>query len=167
MTKEHSFDIESNFDRQELVNAINQTKKELENRYDFRTSPFEINFDDKNKLIIITAEDDYKLKALIDTLVIRATKRGLSPKIFDLSFPVEQASGGFSRKPIKLISGITSENAKTINKLIRDSFKRAKTQVQGEIVRVFSSSIDELQAIQGLLRETKEIKIPLQFTNFR
>lgn len=164
---DHSFDIESKYSKQELLDAIEQTKKELANRYDFRGVAFELEYVEKDHLLNVSAGSDYQLKALVDTLLQRAVKRGIAVATFDLSSPPEEGSGGSMRQKIKLIAGISSEIGKEISKVIRDNFKKAKAQIQGETVRVVSPSIDELQAIQNYLRESKDIKIPLQFANYR
>ena len=164
---DHSFDIESKYSKQDLLDAIEQTRKELANRYDFRDTKFEIEYNEKDHQLLVLAGSDYQLKALIDTLLQRAAKRGIAVATFDLSSPPEKASGESLRQKIKLIAGISSDIAKEITKLIRDNFKKSKGQIQGETVRVVSPSIDELQAIQNFLREEKSIKIPLQFANYR
>ena len=164
---DHSFDIESKYSKQDLLDAIEQTKKELSNRYDFRGAHFEIEYVEKEHVLNVLAGNEYQLKALIDTLLQRASKRGIVVATFDLSLSPEKASGEAMRQKIKLIAGISSDIAKQISKIIRDSFKKAKPQIQGETVRVVSASIDELQAIQAMLHEVKEIKIPLQFANYR
>lgn len=161
---DHSFDIVSEIDRQELTNALDQARKELAVRYDFRGVDTEIKSEEKQ--LIITTADEYKLKAVRDILESKILNRGLDLKI--LGEPKnEPASGGAIRSTIPLVAGISSEVAKKINKTIRDKFPKIKTQVQGEEIRVSGSKIDELQGIMQFLKNTDEISIPLQFTNYR
>ncbi len=161
---EHFFDIVSKIDTQELSNALDQTRKEIAVRYDFRDVPTEIKHEG-DQLIILTA-DEYKLKAVRDVLESKLMRRGLSLKI--LGTPKnEPASGGQIRSIIPLTSGIPAEKAKLINKLIREQFPRIKTTVQGDEMRVAGKSIDELQAIMQLLRDSSQVDIPLQFINYR
>ncbi len=168
MASDHSFDIVSEIDMQELTNALDQTRKEIIVRYDFKGVPVEIEQKtekDKKELIITTA-DEYKLKAVMDMLESKLLKRNLDLKI--LGKPKnEPATGGSIRSTIPLVAGISSEKAKPINKLIRDAFPKAKPQIQGETIRVVSSSIDELQAIMVMLKSSDQIDIPLQFENYR
>lgn len=168
MASDHSFDIVSEIDMQELSNALDQTRKEIIVRYDFKGVPVEIeqkNEKDKKELVITTA-DEYKLKAVMEMLESKLLKRGLDLKI--LGTPKnEPATGGTIRSTIPLVAGISSEKAKPITKLIRESFPKAKPQIQGETIRVVSSSIDELQAIMSLLKDSDQVDIPLQFENYR
>lgn len=168
MASDHSFDIVSEIDQQELTNALDQARKEILTRYDFKGVPVEIenkNEKDKKELVITTA-DEYKLKAVMDMLESKLLKRDLDLKI--LGKPKnEPATGGQVRSTIPLMAGVSAEKAKVINKLVRDAFPKVKTQVQGEEVRVVSSSIDDLQAVMNLLKNSDQIDIPLQFTNYR
>ncbi|MEZ4210509.1 MAG: YajQ family cyclic di-GMP-binding protein [Patescibacteria group bacterium] len=164
MASEHSFDIVSEIDRQELTNALDQARKELAVRYDFKDVTTDIK--DEEKQLVITTADDYKLKAVMDIVESKILKRGLDLKI--LGTPKnEPASGGAVRSTIPLVAGISSEHAKVINKTVRDAFPKIKTQVQGEEVRVVSNSIDDLQGVMQLLKTSDKITIPLQFTNYR
>jgi len=133
-------------------------------RYDFRGISTEIKHEG-DKLVILTA-DEYKLKAVRDILESKLMRRGLDLKI--LGEPKnEPASGGQIRSTVPLVSGISSDKTKLVNKLIREQFPKAKTVVQGDEMRVQSKSIDELQAIMQLLKNSPQIDIPLQFTNYR
>ena len=168
MASDHSFDIVSEIDHQELTNALDQTRKEILARYDFKGVPVEIEHKgekDKKELVITTA-DEYKLKAVMDMLGSKLLKRGLDLKI--LGTPKnEPATGGTIRSTIPLVAGVSAEKAKVINKLIRDTYPKVKTQIQGEEVRVTSGSIDDLQAVMTLLADSPQVDIPLQFTNYR
>ncbi len=168
MASDHSFDIVSEIDQQELSNALDQARKEILTRYDFKGVPVEIEHKDEKekKELIITTADDYKLKAVMDMLESKLLKRNLDLKI--LGKPKnEPASGGQVRSTIPLVAGVSSEKAKAINKLIREVFPKVKTQIQGEEVRVTAASIDDLQAVMDLLRSSDHVDIPLQFTNYR
>ncbi len=166
MASEFSFDITSDFDKQEFANAIDQTKREIINRFDFKNVLAEIENNEKEKELVINTESDYKLTSILDILESKMVKRDVSLKILDKSLVIEPASGGTIRKKIKLRSGMTSEQAKKISKMIRDSFPKAKPIIQGESVRVISKSKDELQEIMGMLRGA-DLDFPLEFGNYR
>jgi len=168
MASDHSLDIVSEIDMQELANALDQTRKEIVVRYDFKGVPVEIEHKDEKekKELVITTADDYKLKAVMDMLQSKLLKRGLDLQI--LGTPKnEPASGGQVRSTIPLVAGIAQEKAKVINKLIRDTYPKVKTQIQGETIRATSASIDDLQAVMALLKDSDQVDIPLQFENFR
>ena len=159
-----SFDIESKFDRQELVNALDQAKRELGFRYDFNNSPYEINLEKEE--LIINAEDDYKMKAILDIIVAKLIARKLDTRVLDLSGENEKAAGNTVRKKIKLIAGLDKEKTKEITKFINTTFKKIKVSIQGEEIRVSSASKDTLQEVMSELK-TKDFGVPLQFTNYR
>ncbi len=159
-----SFDIVSKFDQQELVNAIDQAKRELGFRYDFKGSPYEIILEKDH--LIINAQDDYKLKAITDILLSKIIGRKMDARILDLSYESERAAGNTVRKKINLVQGLSKEKAKEITKLINTNFKKVKVNIQGEEVRVNSTSKDTLQEIMVFLKENDQA-IPLQFTNYR
>lgn len=164
MATEHSFDIVSEIDLQELRNALEQTRKEIEVRYDFRGVNTEIKQEDK-QLVILTA-DESKLKAVRDILDSKLIRRGLDLKI--LGTPKnEDATQGQIRSTIPLVAGVSADKAKVINKLIRDVFPKVKTQIQGETIRVVGKDIDELQAVMNLLKSQPQVDIPIQFNNYR
>lgn len=159
-----SFDIVSEIDRQELVNAIDQVKKEVANRYDFKGIDINIKLEDE--FLTLLVPDEFKLKALLEIIQSKILRRGLSLKILGEQ-KQESASGGSLRVIIKLVAGIDQEKAKKINKIIREEMPKIKTQIQGEAIRVVSNSKDELQVIIQLLKDNPNIDLPLQFTNFR
>ena len=164
MASEHSFDIVSEINSQELANALDQTRKEIETRYDFKGVFTEIKQEDK--ALVITTADEHKLRATRDILETKLMRRGLDIKI--LGEPKnEPASGGQIRSHIPLLAGVDAENAKKINKAIRDSFPKAKPIIQGETIRVTAKSIDDLQAIMAMLKSKPPVNLPLQFTNYR
>lgn len=164
MASDSSFDIVSQFDRQELVNALDQTKRELGYRYDFNNSPYEISLEKEE--LVINAEDDYKMSAIIDLILAKLISRRLDTRVLDTSSENEKAAGNTVRKKIKLIAGLDKEKAKEISKYLNTTFKKIKVSIQGEEIRVSSPSRDVLQeAIGGL--KTKDFGIPLQFINYR
>jgi uncharacterized protein YajQ (UPF0234 family) len=166
MASDYSFDITCDFNHQEMVNAIDQTRREIDNRFDFKGVMVEINHNEKDKEIVIQTVSDYKLQAILDILESKMVKRDLSLKILDKSTPDEAAASGTVRKKVKLRSGLSSEDAKVISKLIRDNFPKAKPIIQGEEIRVTAKSKNDLQEIMQLLR-TSNLEMPLQFGNYR
>jgi cyclic-di-GMP-binding protein len=164
MASEASFDIVSQFDRQELVNALDQVKRELGFRYDFNNSPYEILLEKEE--LVINAEDDYKMKAILDLIVAKLIARKLDTRVLDLSSENEKAAGNTVRKKVKLIVGLDKEKAKEITKYINTTFKKVKVSIQGEEIRVSSASRDTLQEIISELK-AKDFAVPLQFNNYR
>lgn len=167
MSKDFSFDVVSEFDIQEMNNAVDQTKREILTRYDFKGTNPQIDFDEGKTGLTLNVDSDHKLNALIDILESKMIKRDLSLKILDKSAPNEEASGGRVRKKITFKKGLKQDDAKSITKLIREYFPKVKTNIQGEEIRVSSTSKDDLQEVMQLLRSDSEIEIPLQFTNYR
>lgn len=163
MASDYSFDVVSEFDKQELVNAIDISRREISNRYDLKDTKSEIEY--KEDSIFLTAPDDYKVKAIFDILQSKSIKRGLSIKIFDTQ-KLEAAFGGTCKQEIKLRNGLKSDQAKLLNKKIRERFPKVKIQIQGESVRVFHKSKDGLQEVIAFLKEL-DYENPLQFINFR
>lgn len=163
MSAEHSFDIVSRLDMQEMNNAISQAEREISTRFDFKGSKSEITLE-KDRLIVIS-DDEYKLKSVLDILQSKMVKRGVSLKHLEYG-KIEPAAGGTVRQTIQLRQGIDQENAKKINTLIRNAKLKVKSQIQGDQVRVSSKSKDELQAVIRLLREA-DLPIELQFVNMR
>lgn len=158
-----SFDIVSKIDLQEVDNAVNQTRKEVDQRYDFKGTHNEIEL--KKDAILILAADDYKLQAIIDILKGKLTRRGVSAKCLDLG-KVEPASAGAVRQPINLIQGISKEKGKEIVKLIKDTKLKVQPQIMEDEVRVSGKKIDDLQEVMQMLKG-KELDIELQFVNMR
>lgn len=165
MASNHSFDIVSEIDFQEVDNAINQALKEITQRYDLKDSKTEIELNKKDKFISINTKDDYSRKQTIDILQTKFIKRGISIKALKLNEP-ETASSGRLKQKIDLQSGISKENAKLITKLIKDSKLKVNAQIQDEQVRVQAAKIDDLQAVIKLVRET-EFDFPTQFVNYK
>ncbi len=166
MAKDCSFDIVSEFDKMELVNAVEQTKKEILSRFDLKDSKSDVVLESDTQ-IIITTEDDTKLKNILDILQSKMVKRNLSIKILDPQ-SIENALGGNVRQIFKLKKGLTQELAKRIVADIKSSKLKVQSSIQGEQVRVSGKSKDDLQDVIKLIREKEdEYKIPLQFQNYR
>ena len=163
MASESSFDLVSDFDQQELVNALDQARREIATRYDFKGS--KVGFELGKDAITLTADDEYRAGAAKDLLETKAVRRGLSLKIFEWG-KLEAASGGTVRQHIGLKRGLTSEQAKELSKRIRDGFPKVKPVIQGDAVRVSAKSKDELQTVIADLRAL-DYPVALQFTNYR
>lgn len=160
-----SFDVVSEVDRQEVDNAVNQAAKEVNQRYDFRGVDALITF--KNDIITMEANSPERVLAILDVLQSKLIKRGVSLKAIDLGEGEPKASGKIYRLAGPLKEGLSTENAKKISKIIRDEGpKGVKATIQGDSVRVFSKSRDDLQTVIALLKKT-EIDAALQFTNYR
>jgi len=158
-----SFDIVSDFDRQELVNAVDQTLREINSRYDLKDTKTTVELGDE--AITVNTDSEFTLDAVHTILQTKAAKRNLSLKIFDYG-KIESASGNRVRQEIKLKKGISQEIGKQITKLIRDEFKKAQASIQGDVVRVSSKSKDDLQVIIQRLKQ-EDLPVALQFTNYR
>ena len=166
MAKDCSFDIVSEFDKQELVNAIDQVKRDLNSRFDLKNSNSSIDLE-ADKTITITTNDEMKLRNIYDILQSKLVKRGLSIKILE-ALPLENALGGNVRQVYNLKKGLTQELAKKIVADIKDSKLKVQASIQGEQVRVSGKSKDDLQEVIGLMRKNEDkYDIPLQFTNYR
>lgn len=166
MAKECSFDVVSEFDKQELVNAVDQVKRDIISRFDLKNSSSEIELD-ADKTITITTSDDMKLRNIYDILQTKLVKRNLSIKILDPQ-PVENALGGNVRQVYKLRKGLTQELAKKIVSDIKDSKIKVQPSIQGEQVRISGKDKDDLQAVIKLLKENSDkYDYPLQFQNYR
>ncbi|HVU67460.1 MAG TPA: YajQ family cyclic di-GMP-binding protein [Ktedonobacteraceae bacterium] len=163
MAADCSFDVVSQFDEQELVNALDQTRREIQTRYDLKDTKTEVTH--SKDTITILADSAMTLKSVRDILETKAVKRSLSLKIFKYG-KEEPASGSKVRQEITLQQGISQELAKDINKQIRDSFPKVKPQIQGDAIRVTAKSRDELQAVITFLKQ-KDLPVALQFTNYR
>jgi cyclic-di-GMP-binding protein len=162
MASESSFDIVSKVDKQEVANALNQAQKELAQRYDFKGVGAEADFSGEKILLKANSED--RVKAVLDVLQSKLVKRGISLKSLDAGEPY--ASGKEYRIEASIKEGIAQDQAKKINKIIRDEGpKGVKSQIQGDELRVTSKSRDDLQATMALLKDFDEAD--LQFVNFR
>jgi cyclic-di-GMP-binding protein len=166
MAKDESFDIVSEFDQQELVNAVDQVKREIGSRFDLKDSGSDLDLE-ADKQIVITTTDDFRLKNIFEILEAKVSKRGISIKILDPG-TVEQALGGKVRQTITLKRGIDSALAKQIVGEIKNLKLKVQPSIQGEQVRVSGKNRDDLQqVIQHLRAEGERWGVPLQFNNFR
>ena len=160
----YSFDCVSDFDRQELVNTVDQVRRDVAQRYDLKDSGTELELEEAS--LTITTASDMTLQAVEDVLRQKATKRNLSLKIFDFQAP-EAVGGNRVKQVVKLRKGLSQEIAKKLTKLLRDEApKSVKAQIQGDELRVSSKSRDDLQDVIALLKG-KDLEIDLQFTNYR
>lgn len=165
MAASNSFDIVSILDFMEMDNAVNQTEKEIQTRYDFKGSKTEIILNKKDKKLTIHSDDEYKLNAVVDILQNKMIKRGISIKCL-IPGKIEQATLGTARQTFTLISGLDKEQAKEVTKVIKDSGIKVQAQINEDLVRVTGKNRDDLQDIIKLLKE-KELAFPLQFVNYR
>ena len=163
MAGDQSFDVVSDFDEQELRNALDQVRREIGTRFDFKGVTVELS-QTKDELVLLT-DDEHRANAIKDLIETKAIRRGLSLKIFDWG-KIEQAGGNKVRQHIGLRRGLTDEIARRITRLIRDEFPKVKSQIQGDAVRVSGKSRDDLQRVIARLRELDE-PVPLQFENYR
>jgi len=163
MANDCSFDIVSQFDEQELVNALDQTRREVQTRYDLKDTKTEIAHSKEN--ITILTDSSLTLKSVRDILESKAIRRNLSLKIFKPG-KEENAAGSKVRQVIQLQQGLSPELAKEISKYIRDTYPKVRPQIQGDAVRVIAKSRDELQAVITLLKQ-KDYPVALQYINYR
>jgi cyclic-di-GMP-binding protein len=160
-----SFDILSKVEPQALDNAINVTKKEITNRFDFKDTPVAIDLNKKEFKLNIETSDDMKMRQLIDVLINRAHKQGIAPEAFDFSKESYQ-SGKVVKKEVIVRNGLKQEDAKKIIKLIKDSGMKVQAQIMDDIVRVTAKKIDDLQAVIQLCKNA-DLGLPLQYENMR
>ncbi len=163
MAGTNSFDVVSEFDRQELVNAVDQTAREVHTRYDLKDTKSDLKLEGDK--ITLTAESEFQLNAIKDILQSKAIKRGLSLKIFDWG-KVEPAAGNIVRQTVTLVKGIEETLAKKMVKDIRDAQPKVQAQIQGDAIRVIAKSKDDLQAVITFLKG-KDYPVALQFINYR
>lgn len=160
-----SFDIVSKVDAQALDNAVNVTTKEITNRFDFKGAHVAINLDKKEFKIQVETEDDMKMQQLVDVLINRAHKQGISPEAFDRSKEGYQ-SGKLWKKELLVRNGLKQEDAKKIVKLIKDAGLKVQASINDDIVRVTGKKIDDLQEVIQLCK-TADLGVPLQYENMR
>lgn len=163
MAQEFSFDVVSDYDHQELVNALDQARREIGSRYDFKNVPAEIT-EEKEQLVLLT-DSDMHLKAIIDMIQSKLHRRGIDLRILDPQ-KSEDAARGNVRQVVKLKKGINEELARNLNKKIRADHPKAQVRIEGDKLRVSSKDKDLLQAVMAGLREM-DLDVPLQFTNYR
>lgn len=160
-----SFDIVSKVDAQALDNAVNVVRKEITNRFDFKDAHVAIDLNKKEFKLNIETDDDMKMRQLIDVLISRAHKQGISPEAFDLTKESYQ-SGKIVKQDVEVRNGLKQEDAKKIVKLIKDSGLKVQAQIMDDLVRVTAKKIDDLQAVIKLCQDSSP-GIPLQFINMR
>jgi uncharacterized protein YajQ (UPF0234 family) len=160
-----SFDIVSKVDAQLLDNAVNVTRKEITNRFDFKDSHVVIDLDKKDYKIKIEASDEMKIRQLIDVLISRANKQGISPEAFDLS-KEPYTSGKVVKTELPVKNGLKQEDAKKLVKLIKDSGLKVQASINDDLVRVTGKKIDDLQDVIQLCRNA-DLGLPLQYENMR
>ncbi|PLX83525.1 MAG: YajQ family cyclic di-GMP-binding protein [Desulfuromonas sp.] len=158
-----SFDIVSKADMQEVDNAVNQTSKEIAQRYDFKGTHNEIALEEDS--ILLLGADDYKLDAMIDVLKGKLVRRSVSPKCLDFG-KKEPASGGAVRQRVAIVQGVSKEKGKEIVKIVKETKIKVQAQIMEDQVRVTGKKIDDLQEVMGLLKK-KDLGIELQFVNMR
>jgi uncharacterized protein YajQ (UPF0234 family) len=163
MAGEISFDVVSDFDEQELRNALDQVRREVQQRYDFKGAHVDLT-QEKERLVLVT-DSDMRARAIRDLIESKAVRRSLSLKIFDWG-EVVPAGGNKVRQEIPLRRGLPEDLARKLVKLIRDEFPKVQPRVQGDAIRVAAKSKDELQKVIVRLRELDEA-VPLQFENYR
>ena len=165
MAENFSFDVVSDFDRQELVNALDQVKREISQRYDLKGTDTTIELEKESAFIVSNSE--LTLNSVIDIIRQKATKRKLSLKIFDFE-SIEVISGNRVKQNIKLIKGLDQEIAKKISKELRNNIKKINVSIQGDSLRVASKSKNDLQLAIGMMNGFEEkFNIPLQTNNYR
>ena len=160
-----SFDIVSKVEVQALENAVNVTQKEIVNRFDFKGSHVVMDLDKKEFLLKLEADDDMKMRQLVDVLISRAHKQGIAPEAFDASKDGAQ-SGKAWKKQVKVRNGLVQEDAKKIVKIIKDAGLKVQASINDDLVRVTGKKIDDLQEVIQLLK-TSNLGFPLQYVNMR
>ena len=166
MAQQSSFDVTTGVDLQEVDNAVNQAQKEIAQRYDFKGSKASIEFKRADSLLVLVADDEYKMRALFDVLQSKLIRRNVSVKNLDVG-EIKAAGGDTVRREIKLKTALDGDTAKKVAAAIKDAkMKKVQASIQGDQVRVSSSSKDELQEVIALLR-SKDFGVELKFGNYR
>lgn len=161
-----SFDIVSEYDKAEMNNVLDQTQREITSRYDFKGTPAAVEWlnDDKTGLKV-TGNGEWQIDAILDIVRKKLAARDQSQKVLDTTKDITE-SNLRATKEVPFIQGLDQDKAKKITKLLRDTFPKVKAQIQGEAVRVMSTSKDDLQAVMRMLRQ-QDFDFPLNFTNYR
>lgn len=166
MAQQNSFDVSTGVDLQEVDNAVNQAQKEVAQRYDFKGSKVSIDFKRAENMIVLVADDDYKMRALFDVLQAKLIKRGVPVKNLDLG-EVKPAGGDTVRREVKLKTALDSDTARKVAAAIKEAkLRKVQAAIQGDQVRVSSPSKDDLQEAMSLLR-SQDFGVELTFGNYR
>ena len=165
MAKEHSFDISAKINMQSFKDAINLVDREVSNRYDFKGTTYEVNYKEKEKVLVLVASSDNKLDALKDVVVAKLLKQNLSSKVLD-ELRVEDASGGTRKATFKIVDYIESKEAKKITAEIKKMKLKVNAQIEGDSIRVKGAKLDDLQKVMAMVR-AGEWEAPLVFENMR
>jgi len=165
MAKEHSFDISAKINLQDFKDALNMVDKEVANRYDFKGTPYEVAYKEKEKALVLVASSDNKLEALQDIVIGKLLKRGLSSKVLE-ELRIENASGGTRKATFRVIDYIETKEAKKIVAEIKNLKRKVTAQIEGDVIRVKSKQIDDLQLVMKTVR-SMEWEAPLVFENMR
>lgn len=164
MAKEHSFDITAEVDKQELKNALEQAKKEVANRYDFKGLLAEIDYNEKAKVITLTSTSDAKVEAIKEIVISKVIKRSIASEAIK-ELKRESVGGGNTKLTLQVVDVISGDDAKKIVKEIKAQKLKVQASIRGEEVRVTAKAIDDLQACIKMVKEM-ELPLPLSFTNF-
>ncbi|MFA5454514.1 MAG: YajQ family cyclic di-GMP-binding protein [Sulfurimonas sp.] len=165
MAKEYSFDISAKIDMQSFKNAVNSVDKEVANRYDFKGTTYEVDFKEKDKLLVLVASSDNKLEALKDVVITKLLKQNLSSKVLE-EVKVENASGNTRKATYKVVDYIESKEAKKIAAEIKNLKLKVTAQIEGDSIRVKGAKLDDLQKVIATIR-AMEWEAPLVFENMR
>ena len=165
MADNNSFDIVSKVDMQEVDNALNQSRKEIGQRYDFKGSKTSIDLQQKENQIVVVSDDEFRMKAVIDIMQSKLVKRNVPLKALSYG-KVEPAAGGTVRQIITLQNGIDKENARLLTKMIKESKLKVQTQIMEDQVRVSGKNKDDLQSVIALVRQA-DLPFAVQFVNYR
>ncbi|QOR61685.1 YajQ family cyclic di-GMP-binding protein [Sulfurovum sp. ST-21] len=166
MAKDHYFDISAKLDMMEMKNAIEQAKKEVSTRFDFKGIMVDIDLNEKAKVLNLSSSSDSKIDALKDIVIGKMIKRGLSPKSLD-EVKTEGISGGNVKVVYRIVDSIEKDEAKKIVKAIKDAKLKVTPAIQGDEIRVSGKKIDDLQAVIALVKQMEDLKAPLTFGNFK
>ena len=165
MAKEHSFDISAKIDMQLFKNAINLVEREVSNRYDFKGTTYEINYNEKAKTLTLIASSDNKLDALKDIVITKLLKQNLSSKVLD-ELKVEDSSGGNRKATFKVVDYIETKEAKKITADIKKMKLKVNAQIEGDHIRIKGAKLDDLQKVMKMVREG-DWEAPIVFENMR
>ncbi|SMP86045.1 hypothetical protein SAMN06314042_10131 [Epsilonproteobacteria bacterium SCGC AD-308-O04] len=165
MAAEHSFDITAKISTQSFKDAINLVSKEVDNRYDFKGTKYEVSYKEKEKLLVLVASSDNKLDALKDIVIAKLLKQGLTSKVLE-ELKVEDASGSTRKQTYKIVDYIEAKEAKKITAEIKNLKLKVTAQIEGDAIRVKGKNLDDLQKVIATIRGM-EWEAPLVFENMR